>query len=120
MMVLAFGRAGGGFLVLRQFPGNIAQESGNQNQGRGYLSKSINIPKIHFSNFLSSQTVSSKNSIPRAMFIVKIKKSWSVLGKEMLDPINGAMNQAAEILIDSPESALNQGRYCLRRLLRIN
>ncbi len=111
MRNLAFGRAGGGFLIFRQFPGNISQKSGDQNQGRGYLSKSINIPKIHFSNFLSSQTVSSKNSIPRAMFIVKIKKSWRVLGKEILDPINGAMNQAAEMLIDSPDNALSQGRY---------
>ena len=103
-------RLSGRFLfAFGEFKGNIGKKYSNQNQGCSYLSESINIPKIHFSSLLSNQTVRSKNSIARAMLIVKIKKSCKVLGKEILDPINGAASQTADRLMERPENALSQG-----------
>lgn len=121
MKNLAFGRTGRGFLILRQFIGYIHKKYYYQNQSSGNLSQGISSPKIiHFSNLLSHQTVNSKNTIPRVRSRVNIEKSKAFLGNEILVPINGTANQAAEMLIDSPDNALNQDRYCLLRLLAIN
>lgn len=72
----------------------------------------ICVPKVHFSSNLSSnQTVVSKNRIPNPMFSVNVRISCESLGKEIAEPIKGTANHAAEILIDNPERALNQGRF---------
>lgn len=121
MKNLAFGRAGKRFFIFRQFPGNIAQESSNQNQGSCYLGNGIGGPKIiHLSSFLSNNTLSKKNNIPNITSANNVIKSLDSLGIEKLTPINGTANQAAERLINNPANALNQGRYCLRDLLAIN
>lgn len=101
----------GGFLfAFRQFVGNICKKYYYQNQSRGYLDICIYIPKIiHFSNFLSIQTVNNKNSIAKKILEINIKKSCKFLGKEIFGPINAVANQAAEIFIDNAENAFSQG-----------
>lgn len=93
-----------------QFISNVCKKDSNQYQSCSNLSKSINLPKIHFSNFLSNHTVINKKSIAKVRSNINTKKSYKFLGKETLEPISGATNHAAEILMDKPESAFNQGR----------
>ena len=96
----------------RQFEGNIHKKNNNQNKGCGYLDISIYIPKIvHFSNFLSNQTVISKNTIPKVISNINTKVAYKLLGRIILGPINAIANQAAEIFIDRPEKALRYGWY---------
>ncbi len=103
----------GGFLfAFRQFIGNICKKYYYQNQSCGYLDICIYIPKIiHFSNFLSIQTVNNKNSIAKKILEINIKKSCKFLGKEIFGLINAVANQAADMLMDNPENDLSQGRY---------
>lgn len=96
--------------AFRQFIGNIHKQDNYQNQSCGYLNIGANFPKIHFSNFLSNQTVNSKKTIPRMIDNVKLKKSAGFCGKVTLGPMKTLANQAAERLMDRPENAFSQGR----------
>lgn len=70
------------------------------------------VPKIvHFSSSFSNRTVANKKTIPKSNELVNWANAIIVLGEEILVPINTLANQAAEILIDNPENACNQGRY---------
>lgn len=103
--------AGRLFFTLRQFICNIHQKYNYQDKSCGYLNTYSNVPKItHFSNLLSQRTVIIKNIIPKTIFNNNAIKWYKSLGKDMLEPINVPANQAAEILIDNPEKAFNQGR----------
>ena len=74
------------------------------------MSEGICCPKIiHFPNFLSHQTVTIRNIIPKVMSKNNTKKSQTLSGIDKFDPIKGAINQAADILMDNPEYALSQG-----------
>lgn len=101
-----------GFLfAFRELVGDIHKQNYYQDKGCRYLSQSINLPEIHFSNFLSSQTVINKNIIPKERFRDNTKKSYRLLGNLKLVPIKGIANQAADKLLDKAENVLNQGRY---------
>ncbi len=99
------------FFALRQLVGNIHKKYYYQNKSHRYLSKSDRIPKFHFSSILSSQTVKSKNIIPRIMLAINVRKLKKSLGIVMLVPTKGIANQAADRLMDNPEKALSQARF---------
>jgi hypothetical protein len=102
--------AGRSFFTFRQFISNISKKDGNQNKGCGYLSNGISSPKIiHFSSLLSHHTVTNKNSIPKRISPVNVRRSIKSLGKEIFVPIKGTVNQAADRFMASPENAFNQG-----------
>lgn len=63
-----------------------------------------------FSNFLSHQTVISKNIIPKPISNVNISMSNILLGNEIVEPINATANQAAEMLLESVDNARNHAR----------
>lgn len=97
--------------ILRQFEGNIHKKYNYQNKSCRDLNISSNFPKVaHFSNFLSSHTVISKNIIPSTIDNVKLKISAVLRGRAILGPINALANQPADRLIDNPENAFSQGR----------
>jgi len=73
---------------------------------------SVNIPKtVHFSSSFSNKTVANKKTIPNRIVLVNWIKAMAVLGKARLVPMNALANQAAEMLILSPENALRYGWY---------
>ena len=96
--------------VRRQLPNNIEQKYRNQNECSSNLSESIYTPKIHYSSSLPSiSTVANKNRIPSNKLTVNIENSVIVVGSLIFAPITGAINQAAEILMQRPDRARNQG-----------
>lgn len=103
---------GRSFFTFRQFIGNIHKKYNYQNKSGRYLDICIYFPEIiHFCNLFSHQTVISKNTIPKVISKINTRLLNRFAGKFTLGPINAVVNQAAEILIDNPENALNQGRY---------
>lgn len=101
---------GGFFFTFRQLIGNIHKQYDYQNKSHGYLNIGTNFPEIHFSNFLSNQTVNGKKTIPRVIDNVKLKKSSGFCGKVILGPMKTLANQPADRLMDNPEKALRYGR----------
>ncbi len=75
------------------------------------MSKGNRIPEFHFSNLLSNQTVINRNNIPNKTLTINALRLNKSLGKAILVPTNGMVNQAADRLMDNPENALSQGRY---------
>ena len=100
---------GRSFFTFRQFVGNIHQKNDYQNKRRRYLSQSNRIPEVHFSSFLSNQTVINKNNIPNKILKINVLQLNKSMGNAMLVPTNGTTNQAADILIDSPDNAFSHG-----------
>lgn len=101
-----------GFLfAFRELIGNIHKQDNYQNQSHGYLYIGSNFPEVtHFSNFLSSSIVRSKQTIPNKTEIVNEMNSGILLGKLTLGPIKAVANQAALRFINNPEKALRYGR----------
>lgn len=95
--------------AFRQLISNIHKQNDYQNKSGRYLNIGTNFPKIHFSNFLSNQTVNNKKTIPRMRDNVKLKKSSGFCGKVTLGPMKTLANHTAERLIHNPESALRYG-----------
>ena len=93
-----------------KFIGDVHKQDDNQKQCGCDLSERIDSPKIvHFSNSFSKKTVIIRKIIPSTISKTKIPILERLSGIEMFTPMTGAINQAAEMLIERLERAFCQG-----------